>query len=628
MENCLSFKEYATWESMKPVSVIIGQNNVGKSNVFKIIKFLKDLASGSVNNQTYYEFLHDKKGESITLDIIVQFSPDERKRIIDSDQTVKSIFNNVSLDTNFIFKKAQYKVIITSKGCVDESLIVSDENNADTLILKRVLKDNQMHYHATDLADHIKASGKPEISEIELKNKAQGKVGFGIFIEPSSALEYKVANLLRTSLQQIKIYGANRRAEIKVPGGEQKELQESGSNLIGVLNTIQGVNSTEFVRIMNIYRNIIGGIKSVNLPPIGKDYTVRLDEIGLESQTDFADISTGLHQLMILIVAIEQSKNDQIILIEEPEIHLHASSQKRLFQFIHQKSESNQIIITTHSPIFTGVDNSISTHLITRDEGISKITHIDKIEDLKFIKQQLGIRNSDVYGNDYTIFVEGESEEIAFPIVANSVGFDKFGQEVKLVNLKGNSKILKLELFLEYLKNQDTGAFIIADGDGQVSHKVDDFIRRNLIPSEQIKIWKKEFEDTFSVKEIIEAMKDLAKEKSFQFTMTDQELDEGRKSDLKTAKIINDYLNTHDQGNLVKVDLARQLASNIVQDITNNNSDRIQTEFEKEVRKIMNIVNLKYDQTSSTLSFDVDKIPDEEARNIYEKLKQRWNEDL
>ena len=619
VENFLSFKENTILDPLKNVTVLVGPNNAGKSNMIKTFKFLRGL-SNVTWEIPFGGLIFDKKGKEIKIEFIVELSEDERKNIINLDKTLSKIFEKVDFAKNPIFKFLHYFATINGKGCISELLYATDEKENDKPILQRVMKENQLRYLASDLADHIKASGNPSISDVDLKDKGAGQIGFGIFVNATGAFEYKIASYIATNLRKIKIYEAHRRADVKIRGGEQKELLETGQNLIGVLNTIQGIKSTEFVRIMDIYRRVIGGIESVNLPPVGNDYTIKLDEDGLESQTEFANISTGLHQLMILIVALEQASEGQIILIEEPEIHLHASSQKRLFRLITEKSKKNQFIIATHSPIFTGVDETTSTHLFIRSKGISKINVIEKKDDLRFIKQQLGIRNSDVYGDDYTIFVEGDSEEIAFPRIAKAIGFEKFGKEVNLINLKGDSKFLKLELFLEYLKDQDTGVFLIADGGSKIANKINDLVKRGLILENHTRVWEKEFEDTFGSDKIVKAMTALSEKKEFKFNITIENLDKERKSNQKVAKIINKHLIDNQQPELVKTDLAEELAQHIVNEIQKG-TEREQTLFEEEIRKIMQIVNSKYDNSPLLTHSELEKMDKVKAKKLYEQIK-------
>ena len=55
---------------------------------------------------------------------------------------------------------------------------------------------------------------------------------------------------------------------------------------------------------------------------------------------------------------------------------------------------------------------------------------------------------------------------------------------------------------------------IIADGDKKVGKAVPDYIREGRLKEEHVKVWEKEFEDTFESKFIIQAMQNLAKKKN------------------------------------------------------------------------------------------------------------------
>ena len=92
----------------------------------------------------------------------------------------------------------------------------------------------------------------------------------------------------------------------------------------------------------------------------------------------------------------------------------------------------------------------VATYLITKFGGASKVIPIENKSELKFIKQQLGIRNSDIYGYDYIILLEGDSEETVFDILAPSMGHNQIRKEVRLLNLKGKDNLKKLRHSLLY----------------------------------------------------------------------------------------------------------------------------------------------------------------------------------
>jgi len=303
-------------------------------------------------------------------------------------------------------------------------------------------------------------------------------------------------------------------------------------------------------------------------------------------------MSTGLHQALILIVAIETAKSGETICIEEPEIHLHASSQKRLFNYMCEHANKNQFFITTHSSIFSGISSIVSTHLVTKYKGVSQVTQIDDERQLKLIRQQLGIRNSDIYGNDYMIFLEGDSEEHAFPIVSKALGRTDVGTDVsdriRIMNLKGNGIIPKLDQFLRYLNNYGVEVFLIADGDKQVKGSIDDFVRIGILKRKHVKVWEKEFEDTFTDKRIIDAMKKLSQDSNFIFNLDEEALGAERNRGKKVTDILQKHLRENSQPDLNKPKLAEQLAQDIVAEISKGGN---KPEFQKEVKRILGIID-------------------------------------
>src|SRR5207249_2538753 len=119
----------------------------------------------------------------------------------------------------------------------------------------------------------------------------------------------KIALMLRPLFLNIRVFNAYRKAQIRMGGTEQTKMDESGNNVIGIMTTIIGSDTDEFARVMGIYKKIVGGIKTVNVPLVGNEHTVRVKEDGLDSQIDFANMSAGLHQALILVYAIENASN-------------------------------------------------------------------------------------------------------------------------------------------------------------------------------------------------------------------------------------------------------------------------------------------------------------------------------
>lgn len=65
---------------------------------------------------------------------------------------------------------------------------------------------------------------------------------------------------------------------------------------------------------------------------------------------EITEIGSGIGKILPVIVNCLIAKKDQVVLIEEPETHLHPSAQTYLADFLFAMSVSRQIVIETHSP--------------------------------------------------------------------------------------------------------------------------------------------------------------------------------------------------------------------------------------------------------------------------------------
>lgn len=108
-----------------------------------------------------------------------------------------------------------------------------------------------------------------------------------------------------------------------------------------------------------------------------------------------------------------------IIAIEEPESHLHPAAIHQLNQIIQSLSDDNQVIVTTHNPLF--VDRvKLKTNIII-DNGKAIST-----KSIKQIRDILGIKASDNLTNaNYALIVEGEEDKLSLlsilPTLSNKV---------------------------------------------------------------------------------------------------------------------------------------------------------------------------------------------------------------
>lgn len=150
----------------------------------------------------------------------------------------------------------------------------------------------------------------------------------------------------------------------------------------------------------------------------------KYDHLSISKQSD------GYKQFLSILFSIGLDKhlNNTLILIDEPEIHLHPSSVLQLKEMLKTllKNE-NILVLSTHSVNMIDRNNLDECILVEDDEGQTKIKQeIISSDSLpNIIKQSFGINIfSNFMFRKNVIFVEGQSDKIILEKLLNSAGID------------------------------------------------------------------------------------------------------------------------------------------------------------------------------------------------------------
>ncbi|MEX1014153.1 MAG: AAA family ATPase [Candidatus Paceibacterota bacterium] len=133
-------------------------------------------------------------------------------------------------------------------------------------------------------------------------------------------------------------------------------------------------------------------------------------------------------------------------IIEELEAHLHPQAQLRIVKSLQEnKGDSDvQFILTTHSPNLASKINLKNLIICTEDKDRSpnifpmgaNYTKLDK-KDYKFLEKFLDVTKSNLFFTKGVVLVEGWSEEIILPILAEKLGIDIVKKGISIINVGG-----------------------------------------------------------------------------------------------------------------------------------------------------------------------------------------------
>ncbi len=164
------------------------------------------------------------------------------------------------------------------------------------------------------------------------------------------------------------------------------------------------------------------------------------------SMVPAASCGLGLQDLLILLyfVLVDQQP---LLLIEEPESHMHPDMQRRLLTFVRDQTDK-QLFVTTHSNVF--LNNALVDRVFFTTFG-SKVT-VDDATSTASILDDLGYAVTDNLVSDLVVLVEGPSD---VPVLEEL--FKKYGLlsrfEVKMWPLGGDvMDQLDLSVFAERYK--------------------------------------------------------------------------------------------------------------------------------------------------------------------------------
>ncbi|WP_218141851.1 ATP-dependent endonuclease [Frigoribacterium sp. MCBA15_019] len=460
--------ERATFEFNAGVNTVIGENGTGKTNLFRAIRLLLDEnmigAAYRLDDGDFHRGLGDWRGHWIV--ISAQFED------ITADESVQALFvhgagvtDDEPVDTatiNLIFrprKEIRMELSQVADGDVGAMRSILDPLTVDdyeTVFTGRSTADfSDPDWYASVVGDFDSAVFGSETEPPELGATLPRQLAV------SKEVSFSYIQALRDVIQDFRNNRSNPlRNLLRSKSGEVDEagFKVITDKVIELNGSIEAWPDVQEIRkdIRQTIKDAVGeayspsslSIKS-GLPDdadhLFQSLNLFVGEDGETYEGGIDELSLGGANLIYLTLKLLEFKYQSstraianFLLIEEPEAHIHTHIQKTLFDRLNYPD--TQVIYSTHSTQISEVSQVESMNIVGRSEGKCEAFRpargLDNAQ-IGHVQRYLDAVRSNLLFARSVILVEGDAEEILFPVMLKNVlgvGIDELG--ISLVNIR------------------------------------------------------------------------------------------------------------------------------------------------------------------------------------------------
>lgn len=445
------FRGIANIEITLPkVTVLLGQNNAGKTSLIKAIQLALGDYARFLSDEDFYINQQDSSQEEIKVDI--RFLPFENdKNTPEFSEIWQQKFGDQiqsSVDgQQFVAIRTIAKADRVKGGYLVERYHLEVWPDQDDWQHSPVNYNNRLT-KKLDCVPFISIDAQRDIhNELKEKSSFVGRV--------LSSVEYNAADV--ASLEQMVADVNNAAIEKSDP---LKKLKEHLDNLN---HSFSGTGQTELTPFPKKIRDLSKRFSVHYGNSAQNSFSMEYHGMGTRSWASMLAVK-AFTQLLVTKYQEEAEPLFPILAAEEPEAHLHPNAQRTLFEQL--KSNNTQIIISTHSPYLVGMTDLQNLRGLVSNAGASNCFQlIDGLdpEDINILQREILRFRGELLFSRALILFEGVTEEQIIPAMFKAYfGKSSFALGVTCISVGGKNYPPFIKMALSF----GIPVLVISDNDG------------------------------------------------------------------------------------------------------------------------------------------------------------------
>lgn len=410
IKNFKSIKE--TNIEFAPLSMIVGANASGKSNLINVFRFIGNIVTDGIDNAIalqggipYLANANIPKGEPIEIRFVLDMSEENWVRRPKNTNVLLAV---QEIDYKFVIqphlKGSGYRI---SEDYLKISYVYEEKEGAANSTLTDsgpVIYSTIFHRKSYKSAIQQTSEITPNIiSKESLKALGPSSDRTATFFcewaneDKEELMLYRISFLLPPCFSEnnfIRIFDFDPKELKKASSmASIKVLSEDGSNIASVLQNILRTkeNRNKLTTLLKEFLPFIDSISIENNLDKSFSYKVKENYSNKAFHANF--LSDGTVSILAIIIALYFEEKSNIIILEEPERNIHPKLLSNLLSSAEDISKEKQVIITTHNPEFLKHAKIENVRLVSRnDYGYTNIQVPETSTTVKcFMENNLGL---------------------------------------------------------------------------------------------------------------------------------------------------------------------------------------------------------------------------------------------